>query len=114
MKAIKYICSLLTALISLNSSAAHATDSSGSQWWNDNVNINLGGFLTSRDTDVRIDSKTLGKGTEISAENDLGLDDEKNTFRADAYVRLGQRHRLGVSFYDMSRSNTRVINRTIQ
>ena len=95
-------------------SPSQADNSIDDTWKDDTININLGTFLTNRDTKIRIDSQTLGKGTQISTEDDLNLSKDKNVFRADMYVRLAKYHRLDFSYYDLSRNSTNVIDKTIQ
>lgn len=78
------------------------------------IKLDIGTFLTERSTDFRIDSKTLGRGTSISAEDDLGLKKKKNVIRADMYIRMADNHRLNLSYYDLSRDKRRVLDKTIQ
>ena len=93
--------------------AAYAAEPAETQWENDRFNINLGGFLMSRKTELRIDSKTSGRGTTINFEDDLGLDKDRNVVRADMYFRFNERHRIDAAYYDLSRDSTRVINEEI-
>lgn len=76
--------------------------------------FSLGGFLMTHDASLRVDSNTLGIGTEIDMENDLGFDKSLNTFRFDANWRFLPRHRASFSVYRYSRDATRTINREIQ
>ena len=76
--------------------------------------LDIGTFLTERSTDFRIDSETLGRGTTISAEDDLGLRKSKSVIRADMYIRMAENHRLNFSYYDLSRDKRRVLDKTIQ
>ena len=80
----------------------------------DTTAINLGGFITSRNTDLRIDSATLGVGTKIDAEDDLGLNEDKSTFRSDASLRIATNHRLDLSYYDLSRQSLFTSQKDIQ
>ncbi|MCK5386079.1 MAG: hypothetical protein KAJ39_02765 [Gammaproteobacteria bacterium] len=109
----KIVCRLIVVFMFLGVSPSYAEDAKGNVWKDDTVNLNLGTFLTNRDTKVRIDSST-GQGTQFSAEDDLGLSKNKSVFRADMYVRFAQNHRLDFSYYDLSRDATSVIDRTIQ
>ncbi len=74
----------------------------------------LGGFLMTHDATLRVDSNTLGRGTEIDMENDLGFDKNIETFRFDADWRFLPRHRASFSIYRYSRDASRTLNRTIQ
>ena len=65
-------------------------------------------------TIMRVDSSSLGEGTEIELEDDFNVD--KNVFlgRVDASWRMGRRHELDFSLFQLSREGTRVIDRDIQ
>ena len=76
--------------------------------------IALGMFITDRNTKGRLDSETLGRGTLISVEDDLGLDSSQAVVRIDGYYRFKPRHRIDVSIFDLSRDTTATIERTIQ
>ncbi|MGI9206256.1 MAG: hypothetical protein ACR2Q3_19730, partial [Woeseiaceae bacterium] len=78
------------------------------------ASISLGAFLTDRDTTGRVDSETLGLGTVIDAEDDLGLDSSDTVARLDAYYRFNTRHRIDFSVFDLSRDATGTIDRSIQ
>lgn len=65
--------------------------------------LDVGGFFQSFTTTVRIDSETYGKGTEISLEDDLGLDSNQTNFRADGYWRFGRHGRLDFSYTGWNR-----------
>ena len=76
--------------------------------------ISLGAFITDRDTEGRLDSDTLGLGTVIDAEDDLGLDSSDTVVRLDAYYRFNPRHRIDFSIFDLSRDATAIIDESIQ
>jgi len=76
--------------------------------------ISLGAFITDRDTSTRVDSSTLGRGTTIVLEDDLGLDSSQTVFRLDGHVRTAERHRINFSVFDLSRDSTRTIDQDIQ
>ena len=76
--------------------------------------LDIGAFITERSTDFRIDSKTLGSGTTINAEDDLGLRKNKDVLRTDLAVRLADNHRLILTYYDLSREARRVTDKVIQ
>ena len=78
------------------------------------ASISLGAFLTDRDTNARLDSETLGLGTVIDAEDDLGLDSSDTVARLDAYYRFNPRHRIDFSIFDLSRDATATIDESIQ
>jgi hypothetical protein len=75
--------------------------------------LSVGGFFTNSDSSLRIDSATLGRGTEIDLES-LGIDTTVETFRVDGFWRFLPRHRLDFGYYDLSRSSGRTLSKTIQ
>jgi hypothetical protein len=79
----------------------------------DRFSLSLGVFLTDRDTDARFDS-SLGDGTDTDLETDLGLDSSDSVFRVDGYFRFNERHRVDFSVFDLSRKNSKQIERDIQ
>jgi hypothetical protein len=80
----------------------------------DRFSISLGAFVTDRDTDTRLDSDVLGRGTVINFEDDLGLDSSDSVFRIDGHYRFSQKHRVNISVFDLSRNSSATIQRNIQ
>ena len=80
----------------------------------DRFSISLGGFISDWGTKTRLDSDTLGLGTIIDFEDDLGLDASDTTFRVDGYFRFNDRHRLDFSVFDLSRDASKAIQEDIQ
>ena len=76
--------------------------------------FSLGGYLTTHDASLRVDSNALGRGTTIDLEDDLGFDKTLETFRFDANWRFLPRHRASFSVYQYLRNASRTINRQIQ
>lgn len=75
--------------------------------------INVGGFLTSVNTDARIDSTLYGIGTGLDFESDLGLDNSPLVWRLDAGWRIAPKHQLIFSYFQINRDETWVLNRNI-
>ncbi len=65
-------------------------------------------------SELRFDSASLGQGTLINFENDLGLDSSKTAYRYEGRLRLGRNHVLEGSYMDLSRSGTGTLTQTIQ
>lgn len=65
-------------------------------------------------TSMRVDSETLGQGTEIDLENDFDVDKTLFLGRIDANWRIAQKHHLDFSIFELSRGGTRLTNRDIQ
>lgn len=76
--------------------------------------ISLGAFITDRNTEGRLDSDTLGLGTVIDMEDDLGMDSSDTVVRLDGYYRFNPRHRIDYSVFDLSRDATATIDTSIQ
>ena len=70
--------------------------------------------FTKFSTRLRLDSETLGVGTELELEDDLAVDDSTGVARLDGVLRFGRRHAFTMSYYDITREGTRSISRTIQ
>ena len=79
----------------------------------DRFSLSLGVFITDRNTKARFDS-SLGDGTDIDFEKDLGLNSSDSVFRVDGYVRFSERHRADFSVFDLSRKNSKQIEKEIQ
>lgn len=71
-------------------------------------------FVGTLDTNLRVDSPTLGVGTEIDLESDFNVDDSLFLGRIDANWRMARRHELDFSLFELDRQGTRVIDRDIQ
>ncbi|HSG11330.1 MAG TPA: hypothetical protein VLB10_06245 [Gammaproteobacteria bacterium] len=80
----------------------------------DRFKVSLGYFLPALNTDLRADSSTLGPGTNFDLEADLGVEDDQDLARIDGYVRLGERHRIGLGYFTLDRGGSRVLTRDIQ
>ncbi len=80
----------------------------------DRFSISLGAFFTDRETDTQLNSDTLGSGTEIDFEDDLGLESSDSVFRLDGHYRFNEKHRVNFSIFDLSRDSSATIQRDIQ
>ena len=76
--------------------------------------LDIGGFFQNFETTLRLDSATLGNGSTIDFEHDLGGDSSKTSFRAAGYWRFGRHGRLDFGFLTFSRSNSKTISRDLQ
>ncbi len=75
--------------------------------------VYIGAFITDRDTESRFDSD-VGLGTEIDMENDLGLESSMTVARIGGNIWFQPRQRFDMSLFDLSRSNSRRIDETIE
>jgi len=71
-------------------------------------------LLADISTTMRVDSDTLGAGSEIELESDFGVDDSLFLGRLDAEWRFAKRHSLDFSLFKLGRESTRVIDRELQ
>ena len=72
----------------------------------------IGVFITDRRSTARLDS-TLGPGTDIDLENDLGMETSSTVARIGGYYWITPRQRLDFSFFDLSRTSTKQIDQMI-
>ena len=74
--------------------------------------VSAGVFITNHDTRIRLDTDA-GPGTEVSLENDLGLDATTNIMRIDAAWRFSERHRAHFGVFDLSQTGSRTLDRDL-
>jgi len=76
--------------------------------------ISVGLFVTDRNSETRFDGQ-IGTmiGTDVDLEAELGLDTSDNVFRLDGYYRFNQKHRIDFSWFDLSRTGSKQIQREI-
>ncbi len=77
-------------------------------------NLNLGVFISTLDSRLAIGGNNIGVGVDL--EDVLGLDTSISAFRADVFWRFtdNQRHRLDLSWFDLSRDATKVLERDFE
>jgi hypothetical protein len=79
------------------------------------ASIVLGAFITDRDSTTRLDSdEGGGDGTEINLEDDLGLEGSTSVARLGGYFWFNERHRIDLSWFDLSRDASKQIQETIE
>lgn len=81
-------------------SSNHAGD-----WINpgeESLTITGGVFLPSFDSSAKVDT-SLGPGTEVNLENDLGLSDSETVYWGDVSWRFARKHRLTVGYLSLTR-----------
>jgi hypothetical protein len=76
--------------------------------------IKVGGYFPIQDTELQLTGKLgLGFGTKIDLEDRLYLKKEMATFRIDAEWRFFPRHRINISYFDLSRDAINAISANI-
>ena len=83
------------------------------RWVLDKYSLSVSGRFNSLDTKFRVDSDELGVGTEVDAEDFLGLDSEDTNWDVQGEIRLGRNHVFSGQYADYVRENSRVIDREI-
>lgn len=72
--------------------------------------MRLGGFYSSADTTLRIDSSDGSRGTSISLEDDLGFTQDKSLPMIDAIWRINPRHRIELGYVRLARDSEKTIS----
>jgi hypothetical protein len=105
----------LTAILVLVAvaSASGATASEEGRILTDKWYVTLGGYLAEIATDAQASSGDV-IGTAIRAEDQLGLDDQKSTYRMLVEYRFGSRHAVGLDYFRISRSGDTTLQETIE
>ena len=76
----------------------------------DRFNFKLEASAVGMKTAIRLDSATLGKGTTLNFEDDLGLDDQRVIPSLSFEWQISRKHRLAARWQDLQRgSNTQVL-----
>jgi hypothetical protein len=76
--------------------------------------LGLSYYQPSFDTTVRLDSATLGTGSDLNLEDDLGVEGDASELRGELSIRLGGRFRLVFDHVEFQRSGQRTLGRSIQ
>jgi hypothetical protein len=79
----------------------------------DKFKLSIGAFFTDYDSEFSLTSSKLGRGTDLSFEDDLALDESNAVIRLDGHYRFSAKHRLEFSYFDLSRDGTAVTTRPI-
>lgn len=84
------------------------------QFSNERGGVSLGVFITDRESTTRIDAESGDPGTDVDLEADLGLDSSDSVFRIDGFYKFNDRHRIDASWFDLSRSSSKQVDREIE
>jgi len=101
------------AFIALAALAPLAAAADDSALLNDRFFANIGYFYPTISTTARIDG-TQGRGTDVNLEDDLGLERHVGSPWVELVFRLGERWRIEAEYFDLRRSKTTSVSRTIQ
>ncbi|MBK8595498.1 MAG: hypothetical protein IPN83_07900 [Holophagales bacterium] len=112
-RALPFVAVAVVALFLPSARQAQAQGSSNFvavKGMDERLRLDVGGFFQKFTTTIRVDSATYGRGTEISLEDDLGIDSNQSNFRADGYWRFGRHGRLEFSYTGWNRGAERTID----
>ena len=87
---------ILSAALSSPAFAAKKKGKSGWEGW-DRINLDVGTFRSIQKTKLRLDSTDATFGTQLSFENNLGLDSRITDSRLDGLWRYGKRSSVDLS-----------------
>lgn len=107
-RSVRFLLLLLAGVVCIPAYAA------SDPWGDSPFTLQLGGFRADADTTVRLDSNTLGRGTELNLENDLGIKDSKTLPEFSFLWRINPRHGIEGSYVTLNRSGSRTLAGTIQ
>lgn len=80
---------------------------------NDRFSIRASYFPASVSTDIRLDDSAGVQGTPFSAEDDFGLKDKLNQVRVEVLLRILERHRFRVDYFNLRRNGDQVLTQDI-
>lgn len=92
---------------------AHAQDNPYISPTEERVRISLGVVQMSSATQLRIDSTTGVRGTDVDVENDLDMDKKKIGPKFQASIRVSERHRLRFDYFTLDREAFKNIEKPI-
>ena len=103
---------LIVCLTAAGSAVAEETGGKASPW--DRFSLNLGAFLTTTNSTVRLGTTTAGAA--IDVEDTLGIGSGNTAFRIDAAWRFteNRRHRIDFSWFSVKRSGSSQLFRDIE
>jgi hypothetical protein len=104
----------LALLIGACLSASKSWGEEANHWIDeDKIKLSIGTFITDYDSEFSLSSSKLGRGTNLSFEDDLGLEESNTVIRLDGHYRFSAKHRVEFSYFDLSRDGTVVTTRPI-
>ena len=79
----------------------------------DKFKLSIGGFFSTIDSKLKINSKVTGMGTDIDIESDLGFDEDVSLGRIEGYWRFAKKHRLYLEYYGFDRDALHTLEKEI-
>jgi hypothetical protein len=104
---------MIAGLIALAGSA-NAQQPGDGPW--DKFSIAIGGYGSTLDSELQVNSETLGVGAVIDLKNTLGVESKYTTGRLDTIYRYGKsrRHQIEFHYFESNRSGDRTLTEDIQ
>ena len=90
-----------------------AEEDSTHYFFTDKLQISVGAFIPSFNTDVKLDGDNDRVGTTVDFENLFNLDDVLVTPFADILWRINEKHRLEFMYYNIDRDGSRNLSKNI-
>jgi len=93
---------------------AHAENSRSLPW--EKASLSIGGFVSTTNSELQLNSDTLGAGAVVDLENGLDMDSKFATYRVDGFYRFGstRRHQIEMHYYRSDRDGSRVTEQEYQ
>ena len=93
---------------------AQAEDPRSFPW--EKASLSIGGFVSTTNSELQLNSESLGVGTVIDLENGLDMDSQFSTYRIDGFYRFGstRRHQIEMHYYRSDRDGSRVTDQEYQ
>ena len=104
---------IATCALALGAPLVFAQDRLGSPH-EEKFRLRAGVFSADTDTDMRLDADDGTLGTEVSAEEDLGLADHSDVGDVEVELRIREKHRVRFNYFKIERAATEVLDRTIR
>lgn len=103
-------CLAIVAMVLMNPFSPATAQTSDQE----KFSISIGLFVTDRDSETQFDGQVGSMiGTNVDVESELGLNTSDSVFRLDGYYRFNQKHRIDFSWFDLSRTGSKQIQRDI-
>src|ERR1700759_2990988 len=100
-------------IISISFSYSQTKDSLVAPWWVEKFKLSAGLFVPVNNTKIQVEANGSVSGTDIDFQKDLGLNASQLTFMVNFQWRISRRSRLNLSYYDMNRSATHILQKEI-
>jgi hypothetical protein len=110
---VRKISLAITLIVALAAGRVSAESADDAPPLDDRFMLQLGGYLVSTDTTLRIDGAAGSTGTEFDWERGTGTGDT-DRFRVDALWRITPRHRLRAMYFDNIRTGGTTLERDIE